>query len=333
MITRQVAGRTYNHGYCIGRIGLNGASFHAPPDFALGSGGSLYVINKTMELLSCHGMVKCTLDHQLLWENRGLGFGNGECLWPSSVAVDSNENVYVSDDYVSQVFIIDKDGTFLTQWGTKGSGDGELDRPSGLAFDTQDNLYVVDGLNHRVQKFTRDGKFLGGWGKEGSEEGEFNMPWGIGIDSTGDIYVADWKNHRVQKFSPDGTYLATFGSRGTADGEMEYPTGVAIDDEGDVYVADYGNNRLNIYAADGTFLTAFYGDAEALASWSQDYVNSSPDLTVARRRADLTPERRFASPVAVNVDREGRIMVLELQRARIQIYIKEKAFVDAPFNL
>ena len=333
MITRQAAGRTYNYGYCIGRIGMSGPSFFAPPDFALGSGGSLYVINKAMEMIPCHGMVKCTLDHELLWEDRGPGFGNGDCLWPSSIAVDSGENVYVSDDYVSQIFIFDKDGNFLTQWGTKGSADGELDRPSGLAFDARDNLYVVDGLNHRVQKFTRDGEFLGGWGKEGSGEGEFNMPWGIAIDSAGDVFVADWKNHRVQKFSPDGSYLATFGSPGAADGEMQYPTGVAIDDEGDVYVTDYGNNRLNIYAADGTFLTAFYGDAEALARWSQDYVDSNPDLAVARRRADLTPEGRFGSPVAVNVDGVGRIMVLELQRARIQIYVKERNFVDAPFNL
>ena len=51
------------------------------------------------------------------------------------------------------------------------------------------------------------------------------------------------------------------------------------------------------------------------------------------QRVDLTPEWRFLRPVAVNVDEEGRIMVLESPRPRIQIYVKERNFVDAQFNL
>ena len=159
------------------------------------------------------------------------------------------------------------------------------------------------------------------------------MPWGIAIDREGDVYVADWKNDRVQKFSPEGEYLATFGRSGREDGELHRPTGVAIDKEGDVYIADCGNDRLNIYTADGTFLTAFIGDADKLSVWAQGVVNANPDYQKARLRADPTPELRFRRPVAVNVDDEGRIMVLETQSPRIQIYVKERDFVDAQFNL
>ena len=35
----------------------------------------------------------------------------------------------------------------------------------------------------------------------------------------------------------------------------------------------------------------------------------------------------------MNVDSEGRIMVLESIRHRIQIYVKEQGWVDAQFNL
>ena len=250
-----------------------------------------------------------------------------------SVDVDSNENIYVSDDYTSRINVSDKDGNPLSTWGTKGSGEGELNGPSGLAFDKEDNLYIVDGLNHRVQKFTKDGKFLTKWGSYGSSEGQFNYPWGIAIDKQGDVYVADWKNDRVQKFSPEGEYLATFGRSGTGDGELQHPSGVAIDNEGDVYVADWGNERLNIYSSDGTFLTAFMGDADRLPPWAQESVDANPDYAKARRRVDLTPEHAFGRPVAVNVDDEGRIMVLETNRARMQIYVKERDFVHPQFNL
>ena len=333
MLTRHVAGRVYNYEYCIGRTGHGQNGFSNPQDFVQGSGGSLYVLNRGHEMFPSYGITKCTLDHEFLWDHRGPESAAGQSPWPISVDLDRNENVYVSDDYTSRIAIYDKDGVPLGGWGTKGSGEGELNGPSGLAFDKDDNLYIVDSLNYRIQVFTKDGKALAKWGRQGSGEGELDMPWGIAIDKQGDVYVADWKNDRVQKFSPDGEYLATFGQTGTGDGELRYPTGVAIDNEGDVYVIDCGNDRLNIYASDGTYVTNFLGDAQNLSTWGQEMVDANPDMQKARLRADLTPQGLFRRPTAVNVDDEGRIMVLESIDHRIQIYVKERDFVDAQFNL
>ena len=333
MLTRRVAGRVYNYGYCIGREAVAGHGFAFPVDFAVGSGGTLYVVSRGEEFFPSHGITKCTLNHEVLWEDRGLGFAKGQSPWPTSVGVDSNENVYISDEYVNLIFVYDKVGNLLNSWGVKGSGNGEFNGPSGLAFDKEDNLYVVDSLNQRVQVFSKDGKFLAKWGSEGSGDGQLNMPWGIAIDKAGDVYLADWKNGRVQRFTSKGKYLGSYGGVSDRDGELKRPTGVAVDNEGDVYVADWGNHRLNIYAPDGAFLTAFIGDAEQLSPWAQSVVDSNRDFAKARRRADLTPEWRFRFPVAVKVDDEGRIMVLETHCHRIQIYIKERDFVDAQFNL
>ena len=333
MLTRHAIGRVYNYDYCIGRPGLAGGAFYFPTDFALGSGLSLYVLSKGNEYPPSQGITKCTLDHEVLWEARGSDFADGNSFWPSSIALDSHEHLYVSEEHAGKIFIFDPDGQLLESWGTKGSGEGELGGPSGLAFDSADNLYVVESLNHRVQSFTRDGRPQGSWGTRGGGEGQLDMPWGIALDGSGDVYVADWKNDRVQKFTTDGQYLASFGTSGTGDGQLHRPTAVAIDREGDVYVTDWGNDRLNIYAADGTFITAFMGDADTLSPWGQAQVDANPDLPKARKRVDLTPERRFMRPLAVNVDDEGRIMVLESPRCRIQIYVKERDWVEAQFNL
>ena len=333
MLTKKVAGRVYNYGYCIGGSSPAGKGFERPVDFAVGPSGCLYVISRGNMNGPHQGLTKCTIGHELIWDDRGLGFGGRQSRWPRCVALDSEENVYVSDDVGSQIFIYDVDGNFRGKWGRKGSGDGELNSPYGLAFDKEDNLFIVDSVNHRVQKFTRDGRFLAGWGSHGSGEGQFDLPWGITIDGQGDVYVADWKNCRVQKFSPRGDYLATFGGPGTGEGELGLPSDVAVDGEGDVYVTDWGNNRLNIYAPDGSFITGFSGDAVRLSVWAQDVVKANPDYLKARRRADLSIERWFSRPAAVNVDGEGRIMVVDTLRARIQVYVKERDFSDAQFNL
>ncbi len=334
MLTRYISGRIYNYEYSIGRNANAGAGFSHPVDFAIGSGRSIYVINKGNEFNAGHGLTKCTIDSEFVWEDRGLGFAGGNSPWPSSVAVDSGENIYVSDDYTSHIDVYDKDGNHLTQWGEKGSAPGQLSGPSGLDFDADDNLYVVDGLNNRVQVFSKDGALQSGWGSQGSGPGQFDTPWGIAVDSRGQVYVADWKNDRVQKFTADGEYVASIGlGSGDGPGELNRPSDVAIDKDGDVYVVDWGNYRLNVYTGDGDFLTSFVGDADKLPKWAQDSVDANPDYGKARRRVDLSPEYLFRRPVAVNVDDEGRIMVLETISGRMQIYVKEQDFVDAPVNL
>ena len=375
MLTRHVAGRVYNYDYCIGRRAPGGTGFSCSVDFALGSQGSLYVVSRGTEFGPSQGITKCTLEQELVRDDRGLAFGGGQSPWPRSVDVDSDENVYIADDHMNRISIYDRDGVPLSRWGVAGSGDGELSGPSGLAFERNGNLYVVDSLNHRVQVFTRDGRFLFKWGERGSGPGQFDMPCGItidkqgdvyvadwrndriqkytpegnylatfgaletgegqlrrpsdvAVDGDGDVYVADWRNDRIQKYTPEGNYLATFGALETGEGQLRRPSDVAVDGDGDVYVADWGNERLNIYTGDGEYITSFSGDADTLSAWAQAHVDANPDYRRARKRADLTQERRFQRPVAVNVDDQGRIMVLETVHGRMQVYVKERDFVD-----
>ena len=174
-------------------------------------------------------------------------------------------------------------------------------------------------MNHRVQRFTRDGEYLGGFGSHGSGDGEFDMPWGLTVDSEGSIYVADWRNRRVQKFDGEGNFLLKFEASISGVGALEGPTSVAVDSEGDVYVTDWGAHLLQVYASDGRFITSLVGDAQQPSPWTQTYIDANPDIIKARRRVDLEPEWRFRRPVAVKVDRDDRIFVLEAARHRMQI--------------
>jgi len=332
MLTTVAAGRVFDYSYCIGMYSTSGVGFLAPMDFAVGSRGVLYVVNRGADELTLR-INKCTVNHQFLGQHGSYGSGDGQLVWPTSIDLDRDENIFVSDENLQRISIFDKDGEFLGRWGKPGSGDDQLNGPSGIAFDRDDNLYVVDSLNSRVKTFTKEGKFLAKWGQHGSGDGEFDMPWGICLDSKGDVYIADWKNSRVQKFSPDGRFLAKFGASESGVGELRRPTGVAVDGEGDVYITDWGSHRLQIFAADGRFIASLVGDAQQPSPWVQDYINANPDIVKARRRVNLETEWRFRRPVAVNVDAEGRIFVLECARHRIQVYKKERDFVEAPLNL
>ena len=171
------------------------------------------------------------------------------------------------------------------------------------------------------------------FGCQGSGDGELEMPWGLCIDKNDSIYVADWGNNRVQKFSPEGDLLAKFEGTSDGVGSLKGPSGVAVDSEGDVYVTDWGNHRVQIYDAEGRFITTLVGDAQEPSSWTQTYINANPEMIKARRRADMEPEWRFHRPVAVNVDADDRIIVLESARHRLQIYNKLKDYEEHSLNL
>jgi len=345
MLTTIAAGRVFDFSHAVGRGGASGMGFNRAVALALAEGDTVYVLNRGAEQIKDMPwnrtqvgtrVGKFTIgpvpgDEEVVSDFSRPGDGPGQLIWPAGLALDSQENVYVTDEWLNRVSIFGKDGTFLGDWGTPGSDDGEFNGPSGIAIDPQDILYIVDSRNHRVQKFTKDGAFLSQWGSLGSTPGQFNAPWGITLDQQGDVYVADHKNHRVQKFTPAGEFVSQFGCYGTGKGQLNRPTDVAVDPEGDVYVCDWANHRVQVFGPDGKFVTSLIGDAQELSKWAKMSLEASPDAMKRRREVrSLEREWRFAFPTAVRFDAKyGRVIVADTQRNRLQIYNKLKDYTTA----
>ncbi len=128
------------------------------------------------------------------------GTGDGQFNGPYSVAVDGQGNIYVPDTFNHRVQKFDRNGKFVTKWGSQGSGDGQFNNPYGVAVDGQGNVFVVDSDNRRVQKFDSNGGYQLQWGSFGTADTQFIRPAGIALDKQGNIYVAEIYNDRVQKF-------------------------------------------------------------------------------------------------------------------------------------
>lgn len=318
---------TFSYSHSVGRNEFAGTGFRNPTDLAIGANDVAYVVNRSYENRNdgIH-ITMATLEEEYIREFSGYGEGEGEFVWPSSIALDAQDNAYVSDEWLNRISIFDKDGKFLGRWGKSGSGDGELNKPSGLAI-RNGTLVVSDTGNHRIQQFTLDGKYQSQFGSFGSGPGQFNMPWGLGLDTEGNIFVADWRNDRIQKFSADGQWLASFGQSGSGIGQFNRPSGVCVDQDGDIYVSDRENDRVQILAPNGRFITSLMGDHQ-LSKWGREKLQSNPDM-IRQRALAITHdggkyEKSFSHPTAVRIDSKGRIAVLDSTRGRIQVYTKSK---------
>ena len=227
----QALGITFQYSHTIGRGEFSGPGFRNPVAMARGEDETMYVVNRSYEYRPDGKRITiCTVDEEYIGEfargvtTAGLTEENendGSLIWPTSVAIDHDSNVYVADEWLNRISVFTKDGDWIGKWGTKGNEDGEINGPSGMAFDADNNLLIVDSQNHRMQKFTKDGEYLSQWGREGTGNGELGLPWGVAIDKEGDVFVADWRNDRVQKFNADGKFLMKFGTSGKGRGRAE----------------------------------------------------------------------------------------------------------------
>jgi DNA-binding beta-propeller fold protein YncE len=319
---------TFPYSHSIGRNEFAGTGLRNPVDLALGADDMVYIVNRSYESRPDGLRISvCTLSEEYITEFGSNGEADGQFVWPTAIALDGEENVYVADEWLNRITVFSKDGEFIRKWGKPGSGDGELDRPAGMVIGDDGTMFLTDSRNHRVQKFTLDGRYLGQFGGFGSQPGQFDMPWGITLDRNGLVYVADWRNDRIQQFTQDGKWQASFGQSGSGVGQFNRPNGVAVDRDGAIYVTDWLNNRVQVLSPDGRFVAELKGD-HVLSRWGKDKLLSNPDM-IRQRAISVahdggTFERTFRHPCAVAVDDQNRIVVVDHTNGRLQVYTKSK---------
>jgi len=262
------------------------ARFSFPYDVAVDVAGDVYVadtFNATIRKITATGVVTTLAG---IAGMTGSADGTGAAArfnGPGGVAVDSANNVYVSDWYtIRKVTAAGVVTTLAGIAGMTGSADGtgaaaRFNGPGGVAVDSASNIYVPDFLSNTIRKVTATGvvtTLAGTAGVSGSEDGtgaavHFSGPGGVVVDSAGNVYVADTGNHTIRKVTATGvatTLAGTAGMSGSTDGlgaaaRFNYPFDVAVDNAGNVYVADEFNAAIRKVTTAGgvTTLTGTVG--------------------------------------------------------------------------
>lgn len=220
--------------------------------------------------------------------NSGSANGRGTAAsfyFPSALAIDAANNIYVADAANNIIREIDPQGNVSTIAGSGAIGfaDGmntsaSFNFPQGIAVDNNGNVYVADTGNDLIRKISPGGMVstLAGKVAKGNNNGTgaealFNIPQGLTVDSQGNIYVADAGNNLVRKVTPTGvvTTLAGSGYAMSADGtgtqaSFNFPDALTIDKTGNIYVTEAfsGNVRkINTanYVTDLGFVSIAFG--------------------------------------------------------------------------
>lgn len=218
--------------------------------------------------------------------NPGYADGNNgaaQFFYPEGVAVGTNGNVYVVDDYENTVRQLAHVGTnwvvttiagtpySVNSFQSAGSNDGtngaaQFDEPIGIAADGAGNLYVTDTFYNTIRRLSPSGT---NWvvttiagsaaNPAGSTDGtngtaRFNQPYGVAADQSGNIYVADSLNNTIRQIVNVGTNWVVTTIAGLAD--PMNPTGASVDgtNQGAQFSQPYAltvDRTGNIFVVDG----------------------------------------------------------------------------------
>ncbi|MEE3234106.1 MAG: hypothetical protein VX294_08080 [Candidatus Latescibacterota bacterium] len=191
---------------------------------------------------------------------------------PTSVVVDGNGNIYLTDTGNHSVRRIDNSGNMTTVAGTQVrgfSGDGglatsaQLNSPTGL-YIRGDTIYVSDSGNNRLRSINGSGIITTIAGNDTTEglfldnikgtKATLKMPRGIFVDIKHNVYIADSGNHRIRFLNNIDGQLSTFAGTGVPgfsgdgglpiDARLSFPSHVLLDDQSAVYIADRFNQRI-----------------------------------------------------------------------------------------
>lgn len=192
-------------------------------------------------------------------------WGENHFVMPHGLTIDHDDNVWLTDVGLHQVFKLDTEGNLLLtlgEAGVPGSDRVHFNRPTDVAVRADGSFYVSDGyVNSRIVRFAADGRYLFEWGNPGAAAGEFDVPHSLDVDAAGHVYVADRGNARVQIFDEDGRFLTSWQD----ELQIGRPWAVRVGGEGDVYVVDGGDQndwlpdraRILKLTADGEIVDRF----------------------------------------------------------------------------
>jgi peptidylamidoglycolate lyase len=235
-------------------------------------------------------------------------WGTDLFIMPHGLEVDKENNVWVTDVALHQIFKFNSDGYLLLTLGeakVSGNDAKHFNLPTDVAVSDDGSFYVSDGYgNSRVVKFSKEGKYLFEWGKLGNEQGEFNIPHGIDLDKNGNVYVADRENNRIQKFDAKGNFITLWQNERT---DQLYS--VTIDHKND-----------HLFGID--YMTHLFGAVVKGSDIFRFDLDLNPQAQFGRTGFYNGPKARYHD---VLIDNEGSIYVGDILGNKVQKFRLQKS--------
>ena len=174
-----------------------------------------------------------------------------ENVRPRSMAIDNDDNVYVSvSGDANEILVLSPDYQVKAVVNKLTSTSAHR-AVSGLWVDQDGKIYVTYAQGIGVQIFLPDGTLQNGFGQHDSGPQNFSLPSGVITDVQHNIWVVDTLRHVVSIFKQDhdgnATLIDMIGGNGNGVGQFIYPSAIAGDGATYIFVLENTGARLQAF--------------------------------------------------------------------------------------
>jgi hypothetical protein len=206
------------------------------PAVALDSKGNLWAFQR--KPAGSPQLFKFDPNHKLLFEVGDEVIGHQDKA--HGMAVDAEDNVWISDTNGATVMKLSPEGRLLMTIGVRGRrGDWNeakglrlLWQPVMIAFGTNGDIYIAEGHANespndtdsgdpdntlgvaRIIHLDKAGTFINQWYGNSVGQGKFDSAHGLAVDPTnGDVWIGDREQYRIVIYNSDGQFIRTVQMR------------------------------------------------------------------------------------------------------------------------
>jgi sugar lactone lactonase YvrE len=262
----QTMGYKFSYPYVVPK-GIGGV-----PSVALDSKGYLWVFKRSPA--GVVQLMKFDPNHKLVLQVPESVIGHQDKA--HGMAVDRNDNVWITDNGQATVMKLSPEGKLLMTLGVKGhrgdwdeaKGQRLLWQPVMVAFGPKGDVYIAEGHANespndvdgddpsntigaaRIIHLTADGKFVGQWFGDEVGQGKFDSSHGLAVDPrNGDVWIGDREQYRLVVYSGEGKFIKTLSMKNLT-------CAVYFDRHGELWVATGNDGQLIHIDRDGNVLGA-----------------------------------------------------------------------------
>ena len=165
---------------------------------------------------------------------------------PTDVAWDKAGNIYVADGIGAnnRVAKFDKDGKFITHWGSTGDGQGQFRGVKSIAISNAGDVYVADAGNKRIQVFDGEGNVKSEIRNVGTPQAlciTTGTPQYIFSSNSNDAESMD--NGEIYKLQTSGQIVGKFGKAGRVAKEFGMTNALDCRTDTNLWVGEVWNWR------------------------------------------------------------------------------------------
>jgi DNA-binding beta-propeller fold protein YncE len=221
------------------------------------------------------------------------GKSQGQFLYPYGIAGDRNNNIYVSELYLSRIHVYDIDGIYQRDFATGLVNQGVIKSPGDITI-VDNQMYLSDISQNRIFVIDLETEELV---RQIGLEFDLMAPNGVAVDEAGNVFVTDTGRQRVVVFDPDGNPVRLINGTATGHGinsVLINPRGIGVDRSGNLYVVSNLSHTVFVFDREGKQIHSFGGQGD--------------------------DNDKFMFPNGLHVDNGGRIFITDTSNQRVAVY-------------